>query len=146
MKIQEQDIYHGAALTQIVKHDSFKALNRGSQTYGHYLVNTNIHVLAKYRKNKKSPWTFQINTNDISFFCNTRKATERIFLCLICGQFTICALTQDEIEKLIDVTNPDASQSISVTIPKGGSCHVSGSKGKLGSAVPLNSFPDKIFS
>ena len=28
MKIQEQDIYHGPALMQIVEHPSFKALNR----------------------------------------------------------------------------------------------------------------------
>lgn len=48
MKIQDQDLYHGAALTQIVEHASFKALNRGSEKYGHYLVNKDQHVFIKY--------------------------------------------------------------------------------------------------
>ena len=39
MKIQTQDLYHGAVLTQITEHPSFKALNKADTLYGHYLVN-----------------------------------------------------------------------------------------------------------
>ncbi len=56
MKIQEQDIYHGAALTQIAEHESFKALNKGSERYGHYLINADCHVFIKYSKAAVSPW------------------------------------------------------------------------------------------
>jgi hypothetical protein len=56
MKIQEQDIYHGPGLVQIVEHKSFKALNRASSKYGHYLINTDRHVFAKYSTKKKTPW------------------------------------------------------------------------------------------
>lgn len=58
MKIQEQDRFHGAALTQIVEHKSFKALNRASAKYGHYLVNADRHVFTKYSKATRSPWSF----------------------------------------------------------------------------------------
>lgn len=145
MKIQEQDIYHGAALTQIVEHKSFKALNRGSEKYGHYLVNTNRHVFAKYRKTKRSPWVFQFNAHDVQALRDTPEAAEHVFLCLICGRSTVCALTRDEIEQLIDLSQHNSAQSIRVEVPKGGSCHVSGSVGSLKQTVPHNSFPDKIF-
>ena len=36
MKIQQKDYFHGAALTQIVEHESFKALNKADSKYGHY--------------------------------------------------------------------------------------------------------------
>lgn len=41
MKTQEKDLYHGAALTQIVEHTSFRALNLAPvKGYGHHLVNS----------------------------------------------------------------------------------------------------------
>ncbi len=54
MKTKEMDLYHGPALTQIVHHDSFKAINKATTKYGHYLVNTDRHVFVKYRKNPSS--------------------------------------------------------------------------------------------
>ena len=39
MKIQKMDMFHGAALTQIVEHPSFKALNKADEKYGHYQIN-----------------------------------------------------------------------------------------------------------
>jgi len=47
MKIQHKDLFHGAALTQLVEHNSFKALNKADDKYGHYLVNTDRRLLVK---------------------------------------------------------------------------------------------------
>ncbi len=45
----------------------------------------------------------------------------------MCGKLTVCALNAKEIRTVIDV-DADSQQSIRVEVPKGGSCHVSGSR------------------
>jgi hypothetical protein len=144
MKIQEQHLYHGAALTQIVQHQSFKALNRASEKYGHYLVNTDRHVFVKYRTNDKSPWQYTFSPEELSTIDDEIKHKKRVFLCLVCGQTTVCALDADQIQVVLDLTKKE-QQWIRVEVPSGSSCHVSGSKGKLEKTVPHNSFPDKVF-
>jgi len=145
MKIQEQDIYHGPALMQIVEHPSFKALNRASKRYGHYLVNTDRQVFTKYRKTKRSPWQFVFATDELSALSKALSGADSVFVCLVCGHATICALNADELQQLVDVAAA-SQQSIRVEVPSGGSCHASGSKGKLKRTVPHNSFPNKIFA
>ncbi|MEW6369058.1 MAG: hypothetical protein AB1714_30895 [Acidobacteriota bacterium] len=144
MKIQEQDVYHGPALMQIVEHPSFKALNRASKRYGHYLVNTDRQVFTKYRKTKRSPWQFVFAPDELSALAKAKSAGNRVFVCLVCGHTTICALNVDEFDQVIDVT-AGSQQSIRVELPQGGSCRVSGSKGRLQRTVPHNSFPEKVF-
>lgn len=142
MKIQEQDTYHGSGLVQIVEHPSFKALNRGSNKYGHYLINTDRHVFAKYSSKKKSPWQFTFQPDDLN---EIRKAGQKTFAMLVCGKETVCALTLDEIGQVLDLDSINA-QSITVEIPKGGSCHVKGTTGKLTKTIPHNAFPQKLFT
>lgn len=144
MKIQEQDIYHGPALMQIVEHQSFKALNRASLHYGHYLVNTDRQVFVKYRKTRRSPWQFVFQPDELSAISTAMSSNGRVFVCLVCGHTTICALNEDEVVQIIDLA-ATTQQSIRVEVPQGGSCRVSGSKGKLKRVVPHNSFPTKIF-
>ncbi|WP_131111188.1 hypothetical protein [Sulfuricystis thermophila] len=145
MKIQEQDRFHGAALTQIVEHNSFKALNRASTKYGHYLVNTNRHVFTKYSKSTRSPWSFTFQPHDLQSIQAEISADHPVFVCLVCGTTTVCALTKDELVALIDLHATHA-QWVRVEVPSGGSCHVSGSLGKLKRTVPHNSFPEKVFA
>ena len=154
MKIQEQHLYHGAALTQIVQHQSFKALNRASKKYGHYIVNTDRHVFVKYRTKPEdetkpehkdeSLWKHIFSPEELSTIDNEIKHNKKVFLCLVCGQETVCALDADQIQVVLDLTKKE-QQWIRVRVPSGGSCHVSGSKGKLKKTVPHNSFPDKVF-
>lgn len=145
MKIQEQDLFHGAALTQIVEHKSFKALNRASVKYGHYLVNADRHVFAKYSKATRSPWSFTFQPNDLKAIQAEINNGNTVFLCLVCGTATVCALAEAEFTSLIDLASP-AAQRVRVEVPAGGSCHVSGSLGSLKRTVPHNSFPDKVFA
>jgi hypothetical protein len=145
MKIQEQDIYHGTALMQIVEHRSFKALNRASKEYGHYLINTDRQVFAKYTTKKGSPWQFTFQAKDVTTISHAVASGDKVFVCLVCGHVTICALNQAEIEQVIDL-NSHTQQSVRVEVPKSGSCRVHGSNGALARTVPHNSFPDKVFS
>lgn len=66
MKVQEQDIYHGTALSQIVRHESFKALNSGSTKQGHYLINSDRHLLVKYRTNEGPTWQFTFKPEEVA--------------------------------------------------------------------------------
>src|ERR1039458_3316598 len=141
MKTQTKDLFHGAALTQIVEHNSFKALNRASKKYGHYLVNTDRHLFVRYKKNKKSPWIFQFTSEDKDAINETKGP---LTLCLICGTVSVCALSRGEIDQIIDL-NATVTQSIRIEVPRHGSFHVSGSKGALKKTITHHSFPDKVF-
>jgi hypothetical protein len=141
MKIQEQDVFHGPGLVQIVEHPSFKALNRGSARYGHYLINTDRHVFAKYSSRKKSPWQFTFQPSDLE---NIQEQEGAVFVMLTCGHHTICALAKEELEQIVDL-NSSAQQTVFVEVPSGGSCHVRGNQGKLARTIPHNQFPNKVF-
>ena len=152
MKIQDKDIFHGSALTQIVEHPSFKALNKASEKYGHYLINTDQHIYVKHRsspeKRKKDTgehWQFTLQEEEKQIFQEESKQFSRLFLCLVCGSKTICTLSADEIKGIIKLETPGTSW-IHIVIPSGGSCHISGTDGKLKKTISHNSFPDKVFS
>jgi hypothetical protein len=145
MKTQEQDLYHGIALMQIVEHESFKALNRATAKYGHYLVNTDREVFVKYRTNNESPWQFTLQNDELQALRKAAtKSRNRVFLCLVCGTVTVCALNEDQIRRILDL-NDQNPQWVRVAVPPRSSCRVSGSNGELSRTVPHNSFPNKVF-
>ena len=144
MKIQDKDLYHGAALTQIVEDPTFKALNKTDPKYGQYTVNSNRHLFIKYRTNRRSPWRFTFQSEEAAAI---RSAIKRgkTFICLVCGSSTICCLNQDELTQLIDL-EAQSTQSIRVTVPPGGSLHVTGTTGDLQRTIPHNAFPSKVLA
>jgi hypothetical protein len=144
MRIQTQDLYHGAVLTQITEHPSFKALNKVDDIYGHYLVNHDTRLFVKYLTKASSPWHFKFSYNELQSIQADMESTGNVYLCLVCGQETICSLNIQEFSNLIDVTSLD-SQTIIVEVPQGGSMHVKGTAGKLPKTLPHNSFPNKLF-
>lgn len=144
MKIQKHDRYHGAALAQVVKHEAFKALNRASTKFGHYLVNTDIHLFIRYLTSSSSPWQFCFEPEDIQMLNETMGNSQKVFLCLVCGDKTICALEALQIQAVLDI-KANSKQSVSVKVPNRGSCHVSGSNGSLDRTIPHDSFPSKLF-
>jgi hypothetical protein len=145
MKIQQHDLFHGAALTQIVKHESFKALNRASAKLGHYLINTNREVYTKYRTEDAGPWHHNLHPDQLAAIAESLRGPHRVFLCLVCGPVTICCLDEEEIAALID-TSSSSQQSVKVEVPPAGSCHVSGNLGSLSHTIPHTSFPNKVFT
>lgn len=147
MKVQEKDLYHGAALTQIVEHPSFKALNKADDKYGHYLVNHDRRILAKYTKKVDSPWQFTFSEDDMRIVGDNlrTKGDTRAFICLVCGDKTVCLLDEKEIWEVLDLSRV-AWQWIKVDAPKGCSMHVAGSKGVCKRTVSHSCFPDKLFN
>ena len=143
MRVQEKDIYHGAALTQIVEHPTFKALNKADDKYGHYLINTDRRLTCKYRKSGKNKWQFTFQPHEIRNLLDDCRSRDKSYLCLVCSNVTVCALDENEIPQVLDLEREE-QQSVYVQFPRGGSLHVSGSAGKLKKTVPHNSFPDKV--
>lgn len=144
MKIQEQDRYHGPALMQIVEHDSFKALNKADGSYGHYRVNADVCLLVKYRTNNGPAWRFTFSAQDVAILAKDQD-NGRSLLVLVCGDATICALTADEYEALLDL-DADNQQWISVESPEGKQLRCAGSMGALHTKVPHNRFPNIVFA
>ncbi|WP_157650906.1 hypothetical protein [Burkholderia ubonensis] len=145
MKIQEQDFYHGAALTQITEHKSFKALNTaGTGHYGHYLINTDRHVFIKYRTGRGPAWNHVFSVGELKALEAVCAKQEMVWLGLVCGGVTVCVLSKDQIHRLIDPTNHE-QQRIKIEVPPNASCRVSGTLGNLGKVVPHNAFPARLF-
>ncbi|MBB5174547.1 hypothetical protein [Texcoconibacillus texcoconensis] len=145
MHIKKQQMYHGAVLTQISEHQSFKALNKVDKLYGHYLVNHDTRLFVKYASSESSPWTFQFESHTLEAIQSDINAPARVFLCLVCGEETVCALDFQEFSNLVELTSTER-QVINVEVPPGGSMHVTGSLGELGKTIRHNSFPDKVFT
>lgn len=144
MKIQQQDFYHGVALTQIAEHESFKALNKGSDRYGHYLVNADCHIFVKYSQTS-GPWQFTFTPDQLDPLRNVQKAKTKLFICLVCGDETICVLNEQQIMVLIDLLAID-SQWVRVEVPPNSSCRVFGSLAPLKRTIPHNAFPACLFA
>ncbi len=146
MKIQEQDFYHGVALTQIVEHGSFTALNKASQRYGHYLVNADRRMFVKYRTNEGTDFQFSFSAAELAGLASDLALPNaHVFTALVCGGETVCLLDSEQIETVIDPTN-NQSQWIRVWWPEGGGMRVVGSVGELSTVLPHNSFPSRLFT
>jgi len=144
MKIQKKDIYHGSALTQIIEHDEFKALNRATSKYGHYIINADRTIHIRHSAARKSPWTYTIKKEDCVIITDDITAGKEVFIVLVAGSSTVCAVNQNEIDVLLDRSSCDP-QWLRLDVPRGGSIHVSGSCGALYHVVPHSVFPTKLF-
>jgi hypothetical protein len=145
MKIQEQDRYHGPALMQIVEHDSFKALNKTDEKYGHYLVNNDTRLWIKYRTTEKRDWRFTIQPSEAADLAADFKLTKKTYLILVCGKHTICCLDRAQIESLIDAKDA-SSQWIRVEAPAHKNMRITGSLNKRNPILFAHKrFPSCIF-
>jgi len=146
MKLQEQDYYHGAALTQLVESTGFTALNKASDRYGHYLVNHDRRMFVKYRSNGTSRWQFGFTQPEIRAIRDDHKGQKgKTFVVLVCGPETICPLTRDELFSVID-QNATGQQAMRVEFKQGQSMRVTGPLGRLKGTIPHNAFPRKILA
>ncbi len=144
MAIRDLDLYHGAALTKIVEHKSFKALNKGSERYGHYLINADCHLFVKYATNGSSPWHFTFTDEHLDGIRNVVAANADIFIALVCGRTTICLLREEDFRSVLDVDSTQ-TQSVKVEVPPNKGCRVSGTMGRLKRVVAHNAYPVELF-
>lgn len=142
MKIQQKDYYHGAALTQIVEHKSFKALNKTDEKYGHYKINHDIRLMVKITSIADEPWQYTVNASDLATIGEDINSGDQFFLCLVCGLKTICLLDSNQVQQLLDISSRDQQW---LRIKTTGSLRAWSARIELQHAIPHNAFPDRMF-
>jgi len=144
MKIQQKDLFHGAALTQLTEHPSFKALNKADEKYGHYLVNADCRLMVKLSTKKNGPWQFTFQPDDLNTLKSDIASGFKTFVVLVCGKTTVCLLNLRDFKAVVNL-NSASVQWVCVDIPRA-RMSVRGSKGTLKHAIAHNNFPDKVFA
>jgi hypothetical protein len=137
MKIHDDHLYHGAALTQIAEHPQFTAINAlkvaGKLIHVAYRINDDIAVYFKYAT-KPTPrfqeYIFTFAADHINELSQIAQTTPKTFVTLICVKDReICCLPYLELLKLIAAREkalggPEDTHTILVTAPKGKSLRV----------------------
>lgn len=164
MKINDDHLYHGAALTQIAEHPSFTAINvvtyEGAKSRCGFRVNDKVGVYIKYASapaGAAQEYVFNFEGGHLKEMADLRTKCDRVFAVLVCiRDRTICAITYEELVGLVEQRKKlkkmaENQYQILVTTQKGKQCLVyvnrPGRKGlMLGSfKVARNAFPSVLF-
>lgn len=143
--LSQRDQRFGPLLCGIIKRQSVK-IGKASDKAGHFHINDNTCLLAKYAAGGSSAWRFTFRPEDVRALVADHDRTGLFpsYLCLICGSDFICLLRSEEVFELLSTDAPQKSQSIQVQKYSGCCLRVSGSEGQLDRTVPANRFPEEI--
>jgi len=165
MKINDDHMYQGAALTQIAEDPQFTAINAfktaGAISRSAFKVNADIGVYLKYASKPKAPfneYVFTFSGDHLAELKSLKRKSGSAFLALVCvKERQICGLRYEEFMQLIDARKKAKGSSenqytLLVTIPAGKSFRVyvnapGKRKTMLGKSVIVsrNGFPGIIF-
>jgi len=166
MRINDDHLYHGAALTQIAEYPTFKAINafamNGEKSRSAFTVNHDTGVYLKYATspNGVGEYVFTFNVANLrELEALKEQYHKRVFVVLICRRAKeICVLTIDQFEAKIKQREKAKQESesnyqILVTVPSGKSfrayVNYPGKKGMLikpQTIISRNEFPKALFS
>ncbi len=138
MKINDDHMYHGAALNQIAEHPQFTAINvfkdRREISRSAFRINDDIAVFLKYAKKSKLPYDdyqFTFSTKHLQELHQiNNKVRNRTYVALVCVKDRqICCLPYAKFEALIKkrlkAKKADEDQyTILVTLPQNKSFRV----------------------
>lgn len=165
MKINDDHMYHGAALTQIAEHPQFTAINAfktaGSISRSAFKVNADIGVYLKYASKAKAPFSeyiFTFSVEHLAELKSLKRKSGSAFLALVCVKDRqICCLRYEEFLQLLDARKKAKGASedqytLLATLPAGKSFRVyvnapGKRKTMLGKPIIVsrNGFPGIIF-
>lgn len=165
MRINDDHMYHGAALTQIAEHPSFTAINvfktDDGKSRSAFKINDSIGVYLKYASRPTGAakeYVFTFTGSHLKEIADLKAKSEKVFVVLVCiAEREICVLPVSELESLIAARTkrnkaPEAQYQALVTAPANKSfrvyMNVPGKKGQaLGvRTVKRSSFPGLIFA
>jgi hypothetical protein len=165
MKIHDDHMYHGAALTQIAEHPQFTAINAlklaGKTIHVAYHINDDIAVYFKYAT-KPTPrfqeYVFTFTKDHLDQLSQIAQLTPKTFIAFVCVRDReICCLPLAKLLKLRSkrekaLGGPEDTLTVLVTVPAGKSLRVyinapGKKKTMLGKemVVNRNAFPEAIF-
>ena len=165
MKINDDHMYHGAALTQVAEHPQFTAINAfkraGAVSRSAFKVNVDIGVYLKYASKPKAPYgeyVFTFGEDHLRELKSLKKKSSRTFLALVCvHERQICCLPYPGLLQLLAARkkakgSSEAQYTVLVTAPARKSFRVymnapGRRKRWLGDPLIIarNDFPDVIF-
>ena len=164
MKINDDHLYHGAALTQVAEHPSFKAINadsdQGTPSRSVFLINHDIGLYLKYASNPKGKFkefVFTFQENHLAELKALKAKRKNVFLVLVCvSAREICCVPYSEYMDLQGIRQKKKGEvedhySLMVTIPKGKQARVymnapGQKKVMIGERkVPRDDFPSRVF-
>ena len=130
MKIDDDHLYHGAALIQIAEHPQFTAINSFKLKSGvcrsAYRINNDIGIYIKYasRPNSMSEYVFTFNGEHLAELQEIEQNTNTLFVVLVCVKAReICVLPYAALLQLIKLRqnakgSPESTYNILVTVPR----------------------------
>ena len=168
MHINEDHMYHGAALTQIADRPEFKAINAfpGLKARGAFRINDDIAIYIKHAsaptKTVHEEYLFGFSPNNLAEVEELKKRCGKVFIVLVCVKDKeICVLTSAQFSKLIEnrlkdyraaYGKEDKQPTILVTAQSGKKfrAYVNQAKKKGGLIgeikIARNEFPGALFS
>lgn len=107
MKIDRKDLYHGAALLQIIE-DRRHAIVSRVPGAPYYSVSVgaarrgaeNRYVYLKYVSSRREPFRFTFTSHERQFLQNESTRREPVFIALVCSASYVCVLDEEEYSKL----------------------------------------------
>ena len=165
MKIHDDHLYHGAALTQIAEHPQFTAINAltigGDHIHVAYRINNDIAVYFKYASKPKPgvlEYVFTFTQEHMKELAEIAQAVPKTFVALVCVKDReICSISHADLLALVAkrekaLGKQEDAYTVLVTVPEGKKLRVyvnfPGKKNTiLGKPllVSRNEFPGGIF-
>lgn len=132
MEINDDHLYHGAALTQIAEHPQFTAINaimvNDRISRSSFLVNNNIAVFLKYAEKPTktfNEYVFTFHPDHLEEVEHIEQKAGRAFVALVCVEARqICCISRDELTDIIEERkrakgSDEDMYTILVTVPDG---------------------------
>jgi hypothetical protein len=130
MKINDDHMYHGAALTQIAEHPTFKAVNAfwldGRKSHAAFRINDTTGIYVKYAglpHGSTREYIFTFAKSHLDELTVLREHCARVFVVLVCIKIKeICVISYGQLTQMIalrkEVRGEDEGQyQLLVTAP-----------------------------
>ncbi len=102
MKIDRQDLYHGAALLQIIEANKDVLINRvsGNPYYRLLVAKEYRYLYIKYVSTNKEPFRFSFSKLERAFLKEQFSGPAPVFIALVCSRQYVCVLDKADFFKL----------------------------------------------
>ena len=156
MAVHEFELFHGIALTKLVRGDRPISLRmietRPGEAWSAYTINSEVELFLKHstkptklkREKRALAWNFVFGTDQLR---QIRESTRPVYSALVCGDRTlktdtmqVCLLDPDQLKQLIDLT-VSSQQSVHIKFIPGKSLRVSSAQADE-FIVPRNRFEE----
>jgi hypothetical protein len=164
MKINDDHMYHGAALTQIAEHPTFKAVNafwlNGKKSHAAFRINDTTGIYVKYAglpHGFVKEYIFTFTKAHLNELAVLREHCTRVFVVLVCIRIKeICVVSYGQFGEMIGLRKKARSEDedqyqLLVTAPPNKQFRVyvnhPGRKGVMmgETLVRRNAFPELLF-